>query len=563
MNSAKRKKRSLLLIFAQAVGLTSTALASTAAGEEVLYNGIVLPDKWPPSDESDPRKPPPYLESPPAVIPIDVGRQLFVDDFLVESTTLARTFHLATYYEGNPVLKPDKPWELLREGGHGPNAMVYSDGVWYDPQDKLLKMWYQGNYYPRETCYATSKDGVHWDKPDLDVVPGTNIVMPTDGDRRDANTVWLDLNEEDPQQRYKMWQVMHYKPGGMSESRLGLFFSGDGIHWRKIVQSEKPTLYGERTTVFYNPFRGTWVYSVRSRTRELGRARHYQEDNDLIAGTRLVEKGARLWVGSDELDPRFPPWDVKCQLYNLDCVAYESLILGLFTVWRGDVSDNPLDRPKMNEICLGYTRDGYHWTRPDRRAFCPVSEKKGDWNYGNVSSAGGCCLVIGYKLYFYVSGRAGRPGGGNASGECSTGLATLRRDGFASMGAGSAQGELTTRPVRFNGKHMFVNADCDDGELRVEILDLQDKVIAPFSRDNCIPIKVDKTLQAVQWQGTDDLSRITGRTVKFRFYLTNGQLYAFWVSPTLNGASHGYVAAGGPGFTGHADTVGADGYSPE
>ena len=111
---------------------------------------------------------------------------------------------MVTYYEGNPVLKPDKPCELLREDGHGPNAMVYSDGVWYDPQDKIFKMWYQGNYYPRETCYATSEDGIHWDKPILDVVDGTNIVMPTDGDRRDSNTLWLDLNEEDPQRRYKM-----------------------------------------------------------------------------------------------------------------------------------------------------------------------------------------------------------------------------------------------------------------------------------------------------------------------------------------------------------------------
>jgi hypothetical protein len=35
-----------------------------------------------------------------------------------------------------------------------------------------------------------------------------------------------------------------------------------------------------------------------------------------------------------------------------------------------------------------------------------------------------------------------------------------------------------------------------------------------------------------------------------------GSLYAFWVSPESTGASHGYVAAGGPGFTGPTDTVG-------
>ncbi|MDP6044355.1 MAG: hypothetical protein QGG25_02010, partial [Phycisphaerae bacterium] len=60
----------------------ATLSAPTIAGE-TLYNGIVLPDQWPPSAKHrEPRKPMavPYLKHPPAVIPIDVGRQLFVDD---------------------------------------------------------------------------------------------------------------------------------------------------------------------------------------------------------------------------------------------------------------------------------------------------------------------------------------------------------------------------------------------------------------------------------------------------------------------------------------------------
>ena len=39
----------------------------------------------------------PYLKDPPKVIPIDIGRQLFVDDFLIAKMAgLKRTFHLAT-----------------------------------------------------------------------------------------------------------------------------------------------------------------------------------------------------------------------------------------------------------------------------------------------------------------------------------------------------------------------------------------------------------------------------------------------------------------------------------
>src|ERR1043165_510213 len=78
---------------------------------EVFYNGIQLPATWPPQNLSltpDPT-PPPYLLSPPAVILIDVGRQLFVDDFLIEHTTLKRTFHTTEYHPATPVLIPDRP----------------------------------------------------------------------------------------------------------------------------------------------------------------------------------------------------------------------------------------------------------------------------------------------------------------------------------------------------------------------------------------------------------------------------------------------------------------------
>jgi len=47
------------------------------------------------------------------------------------------------------------------------------------------------------------------------------------------------------------------------------------------------------------------------------------------------------------------------------------------------------DRAKPNEVCVGFSRDGFHWHRPDREAFIPVSENYGDWNWGNVQSAGG------------------------------------------------------------------------------------------------------------------------------------------------------------------------------
>ncbi|MHC4951815.1 MAG: glycosyl hydrolase family 32, partial [Planctomycetota bacterium] len=93
------------------------------------------------------------------------------------------------------------------------------------------------------------------------------------------------------------------------------------------------------------------------------------------------------------------------------------------------------------------------------------------------------------------------------------------------------------------------------GKLKVEVLDEDGKVIAPFTVANCTPISSDKTLVKVNWKDKN-LSALAGKPVQFRFHLTNGSLYAFWVSPDASGASYGYVSGGGPGFTGPTDTVG-------
>ncbi|MGD8238777.1 MAG: hypothetical protein PVH68_09510, partial [Armatimonadota bacterium] len=459
-------KHALLFVLPSLVGLSAVAVsvALGQVGGETLYNGIVLPATWPPRIEELTREPMPlpYLEAPPAVIPIDVGRQLFVDDFLIAETTLGRTFHAAQYHADNPVLTADQPWE--REDG--PTAMVFSDGVWCDPRDGLFKMWYMGGYCAA-TCYAVSRDGIHWEKPALDVRPGTNVVQ---GDHRDSATVWLDLRERDPERRFKL-----FRTDSDNGWAVCVYFSGDGIHWGEPVIRSGPC--GDRTTVFYNPFRDVWVYSLRASAPGMGRSRRYWENADVVAGARWEKDEAPLWIGADRLDA--PRDDLKTtpQLYNLDAVAYESLMLGLFTIWRGQ----PDDRAKPNEVCLGFSRDGFHWDRPSHEAFIPVSERYGDWNWGNVQSAGGGCLIVGDKLYFYVSGRAGVPGS-RTSGVCSTGLATLRRDGFASMDAGDEEGTVTTRPVQFSGKHLFVNVDAPNGELRVAILDEEGKALPRFSR---------------------------------------------------------------------------------
>jgi len=557
---AARRPRLFLLALTTLSALVLFLSGIKAADSGTLYNGIVLPSPWPPhladfttSVETEPVIPP-YLVSPPRVIPIDVGRQLFVDDFLIAETTLKRTFHLPKYHPASPVLKPDQPWEM-KNPDHAA-AMVFSDGVWYDPKDQLFKMWYLVGA-SASTGYATSQDGIRWSKPSLDVRPPTNIVQPGD---RDSSTVWLDLEEKDPARRFKMFRVIgaggEDPATGWNNWVMAIHFSSDGIHWGEPVARSGRVV--DRSTVFWNPFRKVWVYSIRhvykvgeavDKRYGFARRRSYVEGADVLAAARWEVNEPLRWTDVDRLDPQRDDLKVKPQLYNLDAVAYESLMIGFFTIWRGQ----PPDRHKPNNIVLGYSRDGWYWSRPDRWAFCPVSDKQGDWNANNVQSAGGGFLVVGDELYCYVSGRTGRPGG-NKAGTLTTGLATLRRDGFASMDSGDVEGTLTTRPLRFNGKHLFVNVDDPDGELRVEILNVRGQVMPRFTAENCVPVTTNRTLQTVRWKGVGDLSSLQNQPVQFRFHLKKGKLYAFWVSPETSGASRGYVAAGGPGFSSNRDT---------
>jgi hypothetical protein len=166
-------------------------------------------------------------------------------------------------------------------------------------------------------------------------------------------------------------------------------------------------------------------------------------------------------------------------------------------------------------------------------------------------------------LWFYYSGFRGDPSktshvnrlnGMHQQG--STGIALLRRDGFASLEAGAEGGTLTTRPVTFRGSRMFVNAATQAGELRVAILDEDGCPMAPYTLENCRPISTDSTLEPVTWAGAEDVSSLRGRVVRFRFSVRQGGLYSFWVSRDATGRSDGYVAGGGPGYTGPTDTVG-------
>lgn len=527
---------------------------------EKLYNGIDLPAEWPPRDGVDRSREPiavPCLSAPPAVIPIDLGRQLFVDDFLIERATLTRTYHSAVIHGASPVFSPETELEMNR--GRCPMAAPFNDGVWFDPADEQFKMWYHAGWFDG-TALAVSRDGLNWQRPAFDVIAGTNaVIAPQPGHLRDGALVWLD-HEVDPSERFKMFLYVR-RPDGESAH---VHTSADGIHWTEQGRASK---CGDNSSFFYNPFRKRFVFSIRESWKGLGRARAYHEHPEFVSAAQWASGDQVDWSRTDKLDLPEERIGDEPQLYDLNAVAYESIMLGAFAVFYGP--QNPVcartGEPKIIDLQLGYSRDGFHWHRPERTAFIPSSRVQGAWDYGYIHASGGLCLVVGDELWFYFAAFSGespklKPGETGSFEQdnamyagASTGLATLRRDGFASMDAANEQGELVTRPVTFSGKHLFTNVDASVGELRVEILDREGEVIEPFSADRCNPVELDSTKTRVTWYGEGDLARIAGTPVRLRFQLRSGRLYSFWVSASQSGESRGFVAAGGPGFSGPRD----------
>lgn len=535
--------------------------------DSVLYNGIHLPAVWPPANMDSSSAEPmfvPYLSNIPKHIPINIGRQLFVDDFLIERTDMKRMYHQAKKFEGNPVLFPQTKEELEPRNDNSAVTYLGHGGVFYDPKDTVFKMFYTAGWRGG-LALAVSKDLVHWNRPALGLA-GNSIILPSGplmagGD----NAVWLDLTAKDSMQRFKMiterlvdgaWAQV-YKTRSESPTHT-LHTSADGRIWSQGVVTGRAADY---CSFFYNPFRQVWVYSIKQNTKR-GRARDYAESEDFLKGASWKNKV--FWLGADKLDTPDKEVGDSAQLYSLNAVAYESILLGEFYIHLGPVNKVAEEGrfPKITELKLGFSRDGFHWQRPDRQPFINATRQKGTWDRAYIHGTNGVCLVLGDKIWFPYCGYSGEaPDGvtGMYTG-ASVGMAYLRRDGFASMEAAKKQATLLTRTITFNGSYLFVNVDCPEGALKVEILDENNRVVPPFSNQNSVAVSVDKTLQAITWKGVADISGLKDKPVKFRFYLTNGKLYSFWVSPDVSGASYGYLGAGSPGNEGVIDIKGINGY---
>lgn len=526
---------------------------ATGAKPERLYNAIELPLPWPPRDldpiSTEPM-PVPYLRQKPRVVPIDIGRQLFVDDFLIESTTLHRTFHQARKDERNPVFRAETERELgpSTQGERGEEATTFlgQGGVFYDPGAHHFKMFYVAGWRG-PLSLATSPDLKQWTRHGPLLPEGLRWTGPRLATGGSDNCVWLDLNAPHPSERIKFLTCWLHVP--RDQRPAGFHHSlhvSDGTTWSEGI----PTTVAadDYCSFFFNPFRNKWCFSIKQGTAR-GRSRYYLESEEFQKGADWDR--AVYWTNADKLDlpepaGRYPGAGDAPQLYSLNAVAYESLMVGMHYIHRGPKNEicDQGKFPKLLDLELGFSRDGFHWDRPDRRGFIAGSRTEGTWDRAYLHGTAGVFVVLDDQLVFPYMGTSGvSPRGhrGMYTGG-SIGLATLRRDGFASL---DGPGELTTRLVRFKGKHLFVNLN---GTMNVEVLNEEGQVVGRSRTASG-----DHTCLPMEWDNMTDLATWAGKNVRFRFHVSRGSLYSFWVTADARGASFGYVGAGGPDFPGVRD----------
>ena len=449
--------------------------------------------------------------------------QLFVDLACVENVHpsgrwkrmrgVERVFHQAVVHP-RPVLSPEAPWET-----HG-----FTCSVIEDPAERLFKMWYLTTLPDGRnvTCYAVSDDGIAWRRPNLGLhefagSKENNIVIPPEYHKGldHFESVFKDPLDTDSARRYKALGWSSYDWDGPL-SGIYTAVSPDGLHWTHTPepvfrQHPRPGTHdlgpvGDAHCLMIDTLQKRYVAFLRCWPH-----RAISFSSDFVKWT---QPETFLWtLNSTE------------ELYNNSAFVYGDQYLGLLSIF--DLN------PKRHDLnCwLISSRDARRWERCPAAAPIIACGGVGEWNRFMSWNGGSPPIRVGDRLYFYFRGSARRhgpyEGPDNTDAPICVGLATLRLDGFASLDASFDGGEFVTTRGLIEGGDLVLNAKCDYGEIRVELMDEADHPLPGYSLDDCVPLRADGTALTVHWKEHPDLAGAAGKTVRLRLALKNARLYSY------------------------------------
>ena len=441
-------------------------------------------------------------------------RQLFIDDWLVAETHgIARVLHQPTKYVGNPVIYPTYPLE---------RAITIYGAILYDPAESLFRMWYQGHGpIAYVASYATSRDGIFWEKPSLGIVEldgnaDNNVVL----DEVCLPNVIEEPHDPDPDRRYKMfyWDRSVERDPGIAH--VSVAFSPDGLHWTRYAGNPVIRRTGDTHNLLgWDEALGQYVAYPRAAAR-------------VGAGVvRLVGRSVSddfvHWTAPEVVfapDAEDPP---GLEIYGMSVFKHEGLYLGLPWTFH-TYPEEPLSRGGGTiDVQLAASRDGRRWERVgDRQPFIPLGPP-GSVDCGMIFTAKEP-VVVGDELWFYYGAYDGEHGVAARTGTIC--LAKLRQDGYVSLDADESGGTVLTKPFVCAGEQLSINADARGGEVAVAVLDAQGREHAGYRKVECALVDSDAVRQRVTWRERQTLAALQGQPIRLKFYLRSASLYSFTVA---------------------------------
>ena len=491
--------------------------------------------------------------------PLDIGsrRELFVDGALVEKLTGKAELRLHHPVPQEIAIVHDAPWEGAASGYHS----IFKDGDLYR---MYYKAWHLSGAPPRVKfeshpgmcCYAESKDGIHWTKPELELhefrgSKANNIVFVSEkvGEVMSGPaepSVFKDENPNAPSDaRYKALMPSLFQPLGPPRVLLA-FKSPDGLHWSPMSDlpaMAKGDLFDSQNLACWDATRGeyrAWWRNIQGGLRSIRTATskdflHWENQANLSyedsPAEHLYTSQVKPYYRAPHLFIGFPTRYVQRSGWSDSMRALPEL---KEREWRAKQSMTH-EKPPSERFGLVITeglfmasRDGVKFKRWNEAFLRPGIERDGSWTYGDNYIG---CHVVETKsalkgapneLSLYATEGYWKGGGSKLR------RYTLRLDGFVSAQAPMSGGELITKLFRFKGTKLTLNfATSAAGGVRVEIQDVNGKALPGFALEDCPPIFGDTIERTVTWKNGGDVSSLAGKAVRLRFVLQDADVYAF------------------------------------
>ena len=474
------------------------------------------------------------------VVDVASKSQLFIDQELVyEAKGVSFTLHQGRKVSDKPLVKVDQSCE-------GSHLQMYGS-VLYDRDENLFKMWYlgtAGDYFPHETTfYATSRDGIHWDKSHEGTIPSSNGKPHNAVTDRLLASVMKDRRDPDPARRYKMI-CYQYDVGYCA------MVSPDGLHWKEANPGTiLPISYVDDVIcACWSETHQQYVAIFKQQMPVMGRRRrslwsstsydflHWSKATPAIWADRRDDYGTRIRAGKARPLLNYPnnPNVMRTELYGSGLYVAENCLIAF--PWLFSITTNV---PKIGnqegplEVQLAVSHDLEHFERPYRTPIIKPGQP-GEWDSGTFSTAA-YAFDHEDEVWLYYSSSNLTHASPNWYGvedknsrEVKTGIGLVkwRKDRFVSADGPKEGAILTTVPVHFSGQRLEINANVKpQGKIVVELLDMDLTRLATWPASE--PVGGDDLRHVVTFGGKTNVADLAGTPLVLRFHLYDAQLFSF------------------------------------